>query len=887
MNASPANIDNIRALIRGTASVVSPEAGGTTQGSTLAVGNHSESGSDETGYGHAEQFCCAVLPRSGYLCIQPRNGSHGLGRPEWASTPQDIARRVIELDVARQTDVYLAIASYKSKASRKAAEVELKRSLYVDLDTGTGKAFSSQSAALQALKQFCEDSQIPFPAILVNSGTGWHAHWPLSQDVSADQWRVAAAHLKAACVRFAFPADSSVTTDVTRLLRVPGTRNHKSQSQPRFVKLARCAEPHDFLSLSTALASAANPTSTLSSFVDSNDLSASMPSPTVWFDDLTSEDQVAELRKMVQVLPDSDADDRGEWVRTLAEIASARSVPWKERVDIAWEFSQRSQKSSNETRSSIDDRMKGLGDQTCVTALRNRSANVGYRPPGGVYPNIPSAVADLVIRYAYVADSDTYFNIERRQLLVKSAVKELETWRMPRQDSGGKPDPVHLLRSAASTQRCEGVAFHPGEGPIFVEDGKRVVNLFRPVVCTELKPTLSERRLLGRFLRHLFPRKSDQAWLKHLLDTLAFLVQHPGQRTTFTMILVGAVEGSGKSTLMEAIPRLLFGQHNVSTVSTHELESNFTDWLARAWIVVFSEISLGRSKEATRIANALKDNQTNPYLRIVEKGRPGRTQRNHVTFFATSNDETHALHLSAFDRRAGVCATSAPRMPTHLATSLHSFLQSPRGAAVLRYLAMKRNLSDFSPHAAPPVTVAKRHMIEASRDSIHAEIVESFERRESPFDRELVTASDVRGCLIGRGVTVNNLSDRRVGQYLRAEPINAQPLEHQIRVPNNSSGTRARFWVLRNAGFWRAATAQSINEHLRTGALPFNMTHPTYSAATPDKTDNVQQLGPFRNGAPTLAKFDQMRERFESNQSAVCPAVTSESTTPPKPSAAK
>jgi hypothetical protein len=806
-----------------------------------------------------------------------------LGRPEWIATPQDIARRVIELDVAGQTDVYLAIASYKSKASRKAADVDLKRSLYIDLDTGAGKAFSSQPAALIALKQFCEDSQIPFPAILVNSGTGWHAHWPLLQDVSADQWRVAAAHLKAACARYEFPADSSVTTDVTRLLRVPGTRNHKLASQPRPVKLARCAEPHDFFTLSTALASAANPTSTLSSYVDNSDLTACMTSPTAWFDDLNAGEQITELRKMAQVLPDSDADDRGEWVRTLAEIASARSVPWNERVDIAWEFSRRSQKSCNETRSSIDDRMKGLGDQTCVTALRNRSANTGYRPPGGIYPNTPSAVADLAVRYAYVADSDAYFNIDRRQLLAKSAVKELETWRMPRQDSGGKPDPVHLLRSAASTQRCEGVAFHPGEGPVFVEDGKRVANLFRPVDCTVLKPTLSERRLLARFLRHLFPRKSDHAWLKHLLDTLAFLVQHPGQRTTFTMILVGAVEGSGKSTLMEAIPRLLFGQHNVSTVSTHELESNFTDWLARAWIVVFSEISLGRSKEATRIANALKDNQTNPYLRIVEKGRPGRTQRNHVTFFATSNDETHALHLSAFDRRAGVCATSAPRMPTHLAATLHAFLQSPRGAAVLRYLAMRRNLSDFSPHAAPPVTVAKRHMIEASRDSIHAEIVEAFERRDSPFDRELVTASNVRGCLIGRGVPINNLSDRRIGQYLRAEPINARPLEHQVRLSNNSLGTRSRFWVLRNIGYWRTATAQSINEHLRTGALPFNVTPSTDSAAPPDKTDNITQLGSLRNRAPTLTEFDQMRKLFESNHSAACPAAASESTTPPNP----
>jgi hypothetical protein len=862
LTATPNQLEGIKALIRGTPTRLADGPYGENV-ATKAVSSPEtdRSAQDDSNYPDAVRFCRAVLPTTGNLCVQRRAGVRGLGRPEWFSTPEEAAKRALELDSAEGSDVYLAIASYTHRLGRTAAEVANKRSLYLDLDVGEGKPFQSQQAAVIALKEFCDKCRLPFPAILVNSGKGWHAHWPLIQEITPDQWRAAAANLRLACEIHEFPADHSVTTDITRVLRVPGTRNHKSGGEPVPVKLAHFKDAHDFPTVSTALAAVGNTRRAVS--VDNDDLKAGIPSADDWFDALSVEDQAIELRKMVAALPNSAADDRGEWIKTLAEIASAKNLPWDDRVDIAWEFSQRSQKSESESRASIDRLMNTLGGHTCVSALRNRSAQHGYSPTPMPFSDMQSATAGLVRQYAYLSDQDSYFDIDKRRIVSKSSLKDLEYWRMPALgDSSRKPDPINVLRAAATTQRCDTVAFHPGEGAIFCEDGLRVANLFRPTASDEIAPTRSERILLLRFLRHLFPRGADLSWLRHLLDTYAYLVQRPGERVSFMMILVGEVQGSGKSTLMEQIPRFLFGHHNVATVSTHELESQFTDWLANAWIVVFAEVSLGRSREAARIANSLKDNQTNAHLRIIEKGRPGRTQRNRVSFLGTSNDETHALHLSPSDRRAGICATSAPTMPRPLASELYHFLQSPRASGVLRNLARKRDVQQFNPNAAPPVSAAKLRMIEESRDPFHAELLDAWTRREAPFDKDLVTLKDVRFCLCNRGVNEKNISDRRISQYLRAAPINAQPMEHQVRLTKQSTTERVRIWVLRNMHIWRCQSSTSINRHLMTGETPADSN--TIQTARPRATI-LTMHSPTGNGVPTVADIDRMRVEFESS----------------------
>jgi hypothetical protein len=770
----------------------------------------------------AEVFCRAVLPSTGYFCVQPlRQGRPGGAR--WLATHEEVARVAIDLDTEGAGDVYLAIASFSEGKERRQEAVRYKRDFYLDLDVGRGKALPDKRAAVLALKEFCLNSGIPFPAILVDSGNGLHAHWPLNRDLALVEWRNGAENLKRACARYGLHADHPVTGDAARILRIPGTTNRKDPQRPVPVRLLHSRQAHNAEALAASFARAADSNPPGATAANNDDLSAGLMSTasTEWFDDLPDDDRIIELTRMVHSLPDADADDRGMWIQTLAQISSVATVPWETRVDVAWEFSRRSDKAKSETRVSIAQRMGGLGDRTNVNALRNRARENGYLSPQPAHEDKFSVERALTGRYIHVAADDVYYDPERGLPLSKSALKERETWHMPRRaNASERLDPVSLLRNSSHTVRCDAFGFHPGAGKVFEEDGRLLANLFRPHNPEPVRPTSAERRLLIRFLRHLFPRGSDLRWLAHLLDTYAFLVQHSGERVKFAMILVGAIEGSGKSTLMEDLPRLLFGLQNVVTVSTHELESQFTDWLAKAWIVVFAEVSLGKARDAARVANALKDNQTNEYLRIVEKGRAGRAQRNRTSFLGTSNDETSALHLSAFDRRSAIHATPAPIMPRVLSVELHAFLRSSRAAGVLRSLALQRDITHFDPNAAPPMTEAKRRMIAASRHPIHAELIDAFHSKDPPFHRDLVLVSDVRDFLCGCGVDVRNLTDRRIGEFLRAPPIGARRIEHQKRISTVHGIRRARLWVLRDFELWERASAKVIDQHLQDGTPP-------------------------------------------------------------------
>ena len=82
------------------------------------------------------------------------------------------------------------------------------------------------------LSAFLKATGLPTPT-LVNSGGGLHVYWPLTRDVTVDEWKPLARSLKQLCGKQALHADPSVTTDAARILRVPGTNNFKNgQSRP-------------------------------------------------------------------------------------------------------------------------------------------------------------------------------------------------------------------------------------------------------------------------------------------------------------------------------------------------------------------------------------------------------------------------------------------------------------------------------------------------------------------------------------------------------------------------------------------------------------------------------------------------------------------------------
>jgi hypothetical protein len=106
------------------------------------------------------------------------------------------------------------------------------RSFWIDIDCGqekfdAGKGYLTKRDATQAIFGFCDTIGWPKP-LVVSSGNGIHAYWPLTKDIKSEAWVAVATILKATLAHQKVLADPSRTSDFASILRTPETFNRKN-----------------------------------------------------------------------------------------------------------------------------------------------------------------------------------------------------------------------------------------------------------------------------------------------------------------------------------------------------------------------------------------------------------------------------------------------------------------------------------------------------------------------------------------------------------------------------------------------------------------------------------------------------------------------------------
>lgn len=158
-------------------------------------------------------------------------------------------------DAARDCDVYFALATFASTAHRSQDNVQAKKAYYLDIDCGEGKPYANKRDGALALAKFCKTIHAPSPTI-VDSGRGIHAYWALQSSVSPQEWRTVAEGLKRATKTHGLHADPAVTADSARVLRAPGTINHKCGNTVTVLVARPAVDPGVFAAVISAAAPA-------------------------------------------------------------------------------------------------------------------------------------------------------------------------------------------------------------------------------------------------------------------------------------------------------------------------------------------------------------------------------------------------------------------------------------------------------------------------------------------------------------------------------------------------------------------------------------------------------------------------------------------------------
>lgn len=166
-----------------------------------------------------------MLATEGHYCLWVFNRETGRKKQEFYKTIPALADAALDYD-EQGWDTYFGTATFTTDADRTADNARALRTFFLDLDCGPSKEYPDQVTALQSLQNFCMRMALPKP-LLVSSGRGVHVYWVMDRDLTRDEWQPVADKIKASAKQHNFPMDYVVPADAARILRIPGTRNHK------------------------------------------------------------------------------------------------------------------------------------------------------------------------------------------------------------------------------------------------------------------------------------------------------------------------------------------------------------------------------------------------------------------------------------------------------------------------------------------------------------------------------------------------------------------------------------------------------------------------------------------------------------------------------------
>lgn len=195
-----------------------------------------------------------------------------------------------------------------------------------------------------------------------------------------------------------------------------------------------------------------------------------------------------------------------------------------------------------------------------------------------------------------------------------------------------------------------------------------------------------------------------------LLKWMAYPLQHPGAKMNSAVIMHGP-QGTGKSTVFQVLARI-YGDY-ATVLNQRGLEDRFNaDWVDSKLFILAEEVVT--RAEMWHIKNELKELVTGEWIRVNPKNIGAYRQRNHVNIVYLSN-ENQPLPIENDDRRHCVIWT-----PPAVSEAFYDdvWLEIEQGAteAFYAYL-MGLDLTGFHPKKRPPMTDAKRQLIDLSLPS--------------------------------------------------------------------------------------------------------------------------------------------------------------------------
>ena len=413
--------------------------------------------------------------------------------------------------------------------------------------------------------------------------------------------------------------------------------------------------------------------------------------------------------------------------------------------------------------------------------------------------------AALTPEFVYVTKPDAFYHLPTRDML---NVEQMDREHMAMMD-GEKIS--RILLKDKRFKRVRNLTYAPGQPvPFAMEDGQEKLNTYQP---NSIAPAPGDVTPYLEYMAYMCIRQAER---KVMEQWLAYHEQRPGEKILWAPLLVGARQGTGKTTMF-LITSAVLGARNVRKITGDALTASFNGWARDVQVVAIEEVM---AKGKFEIYNTLKDFITATTMHINEKHVNGYDQPHRVNLFLTSNHEDDAVFVEESDRRLFVVqAPEQLHSDPDFYKRLYAWLAKPESVAALRHYLRQVDLTDFPAKDHAPQTEAKRNMVMASKHPAAEFLQRKFDNQEWPMARPLIEPGHLLEAMPYR---FERFREHQLRKFLTA--IGAEPAKLQAR---RSDGTKYRVWIIRDHAKWRAASPKELDagydQPLRDGVYRSNM----------------------------------------------------------------
>ena len=375
-------------------------------------------------------------------------------------------------------------------------------------------------------------------------------------------------------------------------------------------------------------------------------------------------------------------------------------------------------------------------------------------------------------RFAYIQDDESYFDLQDRREVSRQTFNALFRHVPCKSIHTGRKIEASVCfdenRQAMGAKALVGITYAAGEDVLVSRDGDLFGNRWR-----DARPETQSKKAsiedISLWMDHCKALVPEQAELDHILDVMAFKVQHPEIKVNHAILHAGD-EGSGKDTFWAPFIWAICGDHlkNRGIMDNNSVNSQW-GYQLESEILIINELKEPDAATRRQLANQLKPIIAAPpeMLPINRKGLHPYMMANRLFVLAFSNDPV-PISLASQDRRWFCVWSTAPRMESQKASAIWNWYRQGGFAAIARWLN-DRDISKFNPAAAPAMTEFKTNLIEHGMSMAESFLVEMMRERRGEFSAGVV------------GSPFHSLCDRVAGQAPAGVKVPQAALLHALK----------------------------------------------------------------------------------------------------------